>query len=276
MAFGDLVSAYGRATGNEMVDFGGQVFNYMADEANFKQANAERQQAFAFQNEIQKQQLRMQAQEQADQVAMRNRLLSQSQNLADAIGGIYDYLGLPPVVDARQVVGDYLNLRQNAYGDLDRLVTMVSSSNRAKNMSRGVGESTVQDMAEQEIVRKYYPEYQKADQAAYDAAIARNASMQDLYNANRESIVNSVKDRYGSQFSAESSLFNNNYAPNRASYQPTALSQANTGVQSASRKFGNTAGEVGERIEGGAYDELFRKFAGLFGDGEEEVQEAPV
>lgn len=271
MSFGDFLTAAGALSGNQYLDFAGRALGAYGDYQNAQTANQERIAQTEFQNNIQTEQLRQSAQEQADQIALRNRLLQQSSNLADALGQMYDYLGMPPTVDARQVVGDYMNLRQNAYGDLDRLVSMVSSTARAKNISRGLGNSTAQDMSDQAIIRKYYPEYQKADQAAYDAAINRNKAMMGLFSDNRKMFTDQVKDRYGQQLAAETAIYNKNYAPNRAAYQPNAVQNANTVTSSAMSKYGDSAGQFIERMQGGAYDDMFKKFSGLFGDGEEEV-----
>ena len=132
MAFGDVV---GGLTGNKLL---GDITQAGFDMYNSVQANNEREAVRQQQNEMTRMRLQMEAAERAEQVALRNRLLQQSTNLAEALGNVYKFLGMPYQADPRRITQDYLALRNQNYGDVDRLLTMIGSKGTASAISRGV------------------------------------------------------------------------------------------------------------------------------------------
>lgn len=246
MAFGDIVGA---VTGNEML---GDLTNAGFGFYNSVQANNERSQVLESQNELARMRMMQEASERAQKVALRNRLLQQSTNLADALSNVYQFLGMPYQADPRQITSDYLALRNQNYGDVDRLLTMIGSKGTASAISRGV-EGGVMDYEKQQLARKYADVYSKADQAAYDAAISRNKALVDTLNTSRQNTVGEIKDMYGTQFEMEKDLYSD---PTVKDVQ-TVLSNMGTNAmevnKSAVEYMGQSFANIKERMEKDAY-----------------------
>jgi hypothetical protein len=118
----------------------------------------------------------------------------------------YAYLGTPYTVNPSQIQKDYLTLREQNFGDINKAVNLVSSRTWAGNIAKGMGESTLNNDQQAEIVAKFAPEFMKADQAAYDQAIQRSSSMQDTIQKGRSNLLNEMGTVYGTQFNAERNL----------------------------------------------------------------------
>tara|TARA_B100002019_G_scaffold45913_2_gene38588 strand:+ start:6850 stop:7653 length:804 start_codon:yes stop_codon:yes gene_type:complete len=247
MAFGDIV---GGLTGNRLL---GDLTQAGFDMYNSVQANNEREAVRQQQNEMTRMRLQMEAAERAEQVALRNRLLQQSTNLAEALGNVYEFLGMPYQADPRRITQDYLALRNQNYGDVDRLLTMIGSKGTASAISRGV-EGGVMDFEKQQLARKYADVYQKADQSAYDAAINRNKALVDTLNTSRQNTVGEIKDLYGTQFNMEKGLYSNRQGRDPATTL-NAMSQDTYKVaDSATDMMGKSFANIRERLEKDAYD----------------------
>jgi hypothetical protein len=184
----------------------GQGVDVFEADANARQADAERQVALANQAKYLQYMMETDSQNRADYLALRDRLLQESSNLGAAMQQAYAYLGTPYTVNPSQIQKDYLTLREQNFGDINKAVNLVSSRTWAGNIAKGMGESTLNNDQQAEIVAKFAPEFMKADQAAYDQAIQRSSSMQDTIQKGRSNLLNEMGTVYGTQFNAERNL----------------------------------------------------------------------
>lgn len=219
MAFGEFLGrAVGAASGNEQANQLLQLagMGYDAFQANqaADMASAERSSAIARQNQLINLQLQQDAQARAEQLALRDRLLQQSSNLSAALQQAYQYLGMPYQVDPQQITRDYMALREQNFGDLTRLVELTSSRAQAANIAKGMGESTLARDDQMRQFEKYAPEFQKADQLAYDAAVARANATRGAVQGSRDAMMKELTNVYGTQFDLEKGLYNGNLNSN--------------------------------------------------------------
>lgn len=252
MSFGDVLGA---VTGNSFL---GDIGQAGFDMYNSVQANNEREEVRQQQNAMTRMRLQQEAAERAEQVALRNRLLQQSTNLSEALGNVYNFLGMPYQADPRRITQDYLALRNQNYGDVDRLLTMIGSKGTASAITRGV-EGGVMDFEKQQLARKYSDVYQKADQSAYDASIARNKSLVDTLNTSRQNTVGEIKDLYGTQFEMEKGLYKGSSGRDATSALNQMSQDSYKVADSATDMMGKSFGSVVERLEKDAYDQTVKQ-----------------
>lgn len=173
-----------------------------------------------------------------ERLAMRNRLLEQSSRLGAAMEQAYSYLGMPYMPSTQDIQRDYNDIRQLNHYNLDRLVENATSRTQADSMARGMDVSAQHRGAQRAHVREFAPRYQEADQAAFDAAIARATNQVNLHQGTRDNFLTEIGNVYGAQLNAESGMYNNQYtspfspampglggAPNMSGYASNSMNQ---------------------------------------------------
>ena len=234
----------------------GQGYDVINAEQNASQADAERKQALANQQQYLQYMMNSDAQSRADYLALRDRLLQESSNLGAAMQQAYQYLGQPAMVSPAQVQKDYVTLREQNQKDISNAINLVSSRTWAGNIAKGMGESTLNNDQQAQIVSQFAPEFQKADQAAYDQALQRATGLQTATQQGRTNLLNEMGTVYGSQFNAEKNLLPN---------QSTATMQSvNQGYADLSKNY-TTASTDANKYAGWTTASLDEKIASILG-----------
>lgn len=230
----------------------GEGYDVYNAESNAKQADADRR-AMIAQNQQQLDYMMATDQiSRAEYNALRDRLLTESTNLATALGQAYNYLGKPYAVDPQRVQMDYMTIRDQNFGDIRDAMELASSRAFANNIAKGMGDSTLNDDDQRKVIATFMPEFNKADQQAYDMALNRATSMQSAIQAGRNNLLNEVNTVAGAQFNAEKGLLGN---PVGSSAQQSVAQGYNnlltdaTNVSNAANKYaGYTTGSLDERL----------------------------
>jgi DNA-binding TFAR19-related protein (PDSD5 family) len=211
MAIGEFLgqfagAATGSQAGRDFLTLAGRGYDAFSANQNARAAEAERRMSIAQQQQLIRAQLEQEAQDRAERVAMRDRLLQQSSNLSMALQQAYQHLGLPYQVDPEQITRDYMAIREQNHGDLSRLVELTASRVHANDIERGMDRSTLGRDNQAEVFRRFAPEFQKADQAAYDSAINRANAMRGAISGSRDAMLGELGKVYGTQFDMERQL----------------------------------------------------------------------
>jgi hypothetical protein len=148
-----------------------------------------------------------------ERVAMRNRLLDQTSHLGAAMRQAYDHLGMPYRPGQDEIQQDYQNIRGNHFDSLNRLVDNATSRTQAGSVARGMDSSTQHRDQQADWVRQFTPQYREADQAAFDHAVNRAGSQQNLFQQGRNNFLGEMENVMGAQFGREAQLYNNQWTP---------------------------------------------------------------
>ena len=156
-------------------------------------------------------------------------------------------------VDPEDIQANYDLLRKQGYDDLNAITDRVSSTGFADAIRRGMDKSGLYQDEQAALVNKLQRNYQKVDQAAFDAAIARTKNFTDAVNTGRADTLNEVTSVFGKPIDAEKSLLTNN----AASYAQTGFNNATKMAQGADKNIenaetylANVVGQIDEKIPG--------------------------
>jgi len=192
---GSLITGSGGTS--DWASFTGNLLDAGMSYLDKEEADKNRNAALAYQRQIMAQEQAQVAKDNALNDAIKQEILQKSANLQEALKQAYDYLGMPYQPNMASVTSDYAQLRNQMTGDLDKLAGMALSKGYANNIARGMGDSTLQEDEQANLVRKLADQYAKVDQTAYDQAIARSKSTTDLLNATRGDTLSEIDTVYG-------------------------------------------------------------------------------
>lgn len=199
-SLGDIIRIGGSLASGDTGDWASFTGNLLDAGTNYlKETEAEKQRkaALAYQQRIMAQEQAQAAKDNALNDAIKQEILQKSANLQEALKQAYDYLGMPYQPNMQSVTSDYAQLRNQMTGDLDKLAGMALSKGYANNLAKGMGDSTLQEDEQANLVRKLADQYAKVDQSAYDQAIARSQSTTNLLNSTRGDTLSEIDTIYG-------------------------------------------------------------------------------
>ncbi|MEH6629603.1 MAG: hypothetical protein V7776_02175 [Halopseudomonas aestusnigri] len=78
----------------------------------------------------------------AANVAIRDSVLGQTQNLSDALGQAYNIMGPQQAIDPAQIHADYSQIKTNSMEGFNQSLDRINSQGSADLMSRGLSDST--------------------------------------------------------------------------------------------------------------------------------------
>lgn len=249
-----LARGFGQFAGDKetrgLLNFGGDLLDTIGAQNNLASAQAMDARNLA----LQQQYLNLMAQQGAKQdawdTAMRNRILGQTTELGDTLRSTYEALGPRTPIDEANLVARYQQLKDIAYGDLDRAIDRAASKSFSANIARGMGDSGLNRDSYYDVVERFAPMYQKADATAYGTAYDQALARQKLVDDSRDQIFNEMKTVLGSQIDAEGRL----YSPSSNPYSAygtglsNSLSTSGDAVTSASTAAGTAFGNLTERL----------------------------
>ena len=194
------------------------------------------------------------AQAQAENEALiRKRVMTRIAEFDGALKDTYSKMGARMNVDPEDIQANYDLLRKQGYDDLNAITDRVSSTGFADAIRRGMDKSGLYQDEQAALVNKLQRNYQKVDQAAFDAAIARTKNFTDAVNTGRADTLNEVTSVFGKPIDAEKSLLTNN----AASYAQTGFNnatkmaqRADKNIENAETYLANVVGQIDEKIPG--------------------------
>ena len=211
MSFGDIFGAVGDLSGTPELAILGYGTDAIADYQRLQGDKKFREAVFDLQKkEIAVNQgnfLRMVE----EQNALRDRLLVQSDSLAQVIKEVNNYLGVPYAPSQAEIANDMANLSSSYRDDIFRLAELNKSTKEAAMIDRlGGGDSTtMQNQIDREVVEKYAPELRKADLQAKLDAIDFATKKLGFGKQVRDDLVEYYGAPYSEQFKLEQQLYNN-------------------------------------------------------------------
>lgn len=190
----------------------------------------------------------------ADQRALRDRLLTQSANLSEAIKQVNSYLGVPYTPSKEDIMRDMFDF-SNAYrNDIFKLAELTASKAQAANLAKlgGADSTTLENKVQADVIAKYAPELQKADMQAKVNALKFASERMNLDQASRAAFMKQFTQPYEAQFGMEKSL----YSPTQTAYTGSGTqisSMFDTAMKSTSasnNSFSRTLDNLAKTITG--------------------------
>ena len=194
------------------------------------------------------------AQAQAENEALiKKRVMNRIAEFDGALKETYSRMGARMNVDPEDIQANYDLLRKQGYDDLNAITDRVSSTGFSNAIRRGMDGSGLYKDEQAALATKLQKNYQKVDQAAFDAAIMRTNSFANAVNSGRDKALSEVSTVYGKPIDAEKGLITNN----ANSYMNTAFNNANkastasaTAMNNADTYLGNVVGTIDEKAPG--------------------------
>ena len=194
------------------------------------------------------------AQAQAENEALiKKRVMNRIAEFDGALKETYSRMGARMNVDPEDIQANYDLLRKQGYDDLNAITDRVSSTGFANAIRRGMDGSGLYKDEQAALATKLQKNYQKVDQAAFDAAIMRTNSFANAVNSGRDKALSEVSTVYGKPIDAEKGLITNN----ANSYMNTAFNNANKSatasadaMNNADTYLGNVVGTIDEKLPG--------------------------
>tara|TARA_B100000614_G_scaffold257614_1_gene278189 strand:- start:121 stop:1023 length:903 start_codon:yes stop_codon:yes gene_type:complete len=211
MSFGSVFSAIGTKMGMDPLTANilGSGFDASSDYLAQSQDRAQLEAIYRQQGQDLQFKQNLALQRDAEQRALRDRLLVQSSNLAESIKQVNEYLGVPYTPSKEDIMRDMFDL-SNAYRtDIFKLAELTASKAKANNLARlgGADSDTLDAKVQADVIAKYAPELQKADIQAKVNALKFASERMNLDQASRAAFTKQFTDPYEAQFGMEKQLF---------------------------------------------------------------------
>lgn len=140
--------------------------------------------------------------------AMKDRILQQTGDLGSTMRAAQSAMGAMPQFDQGKVTRDYQTTKSTMMNDFNDMLKLVESQGRASQMERlgGADSYTADNDRMNALMKRYTPELQKIDDAAYDSALSRATNTQKLISTNRADTLKEIQGVFDSQIDPETKL----------------------------------------------------------------------
>ena len=184
----------------------------------------------------------------ARQRAIIDRILYQTGGQRKLLEEARQALGPRTPVNQKKIDATFREIAAQNQADVLRVFDRVASGINAGNIAKGVGNSTVSDMAQEDLVRRFAPELQNARESAYGQAIKRASSLEELLSLSRGNTLAEITDTGNAVITPELQLLSTipGYsAPSELAARNQLLSQdvAKSANRAAGVNFENFASE---------------------------------
>lgn len=142
--------------------------------------------AMAQRQAISQQQLAIAQQRAAEEAAIRGGIVNRSQMLEQAINQARSAMGQFNPATQGDINTNYQQIRDMMVGDLESTIDRVSSQGYADAISKGMDRSDRFRDEKRDLSKEYADQLRKIDQEAYNAAINRTQSNQNLLSSGRD------------------------------------------------------------------------------------------
>lgn len=134
--------------------------------------------------------------------------LMQTGEMGATLRAAQSNMGAMPQFNQDTINQDYAATKSTMMQDFNDMLRLVESQGRSSQMERlgGAGSMAADNDRMNALMKRYTPELQKIDDAAYDSAVARATSTMGLINTNRQNTLNEISGLYNPQINAETNL----------------------------------------------------------------------
>ena len=204
---GTIVGKYSEGGGN-LINFGSAILDKINSDKEAKTAKNSYYAALAQQQEMSKMATATAAQRAAFEKAMKDRILTQTGDLGTTMRSAQRGMGAMPQFDQAKINTDYTNTKATMMNDFNDMLKLVESQGRSNQMERlgGADSYAASNDRMNALIKRYNPELQKIDDAAYDSAVSRATNTQNLISKNRSDTLGEIKGIYDSEIDPELKL----------------------------------------------------------------------
>jgi len=190
------------------VSFISNILNEREQSKKAKQAENEYYASLAQQRELAALSAQTASQRAAFEAAMKERILTQNGELGSTLRAAQRNMGAMPQFNEDTINQDYSRNKATMMQDFNDMLTLVESQGRAAQIERlgGAGSTAATNDRMNALIKRFTPELQKIDDAAYDAAINRSQNKMTLINTNRSNTLNELKDTLQPQITNDMGL----------------------------------------------------------------------
>ena len=203
------VSAYApNSKVGALVNFGSSISDKISTDKKSKKVSSAYYAALANQKQLSDLATQTAAQRAQFEESMRSRILTQTGDLGSTLRQAQTNLGAMPQFDQAKVNSDYANTKATMTNDFTDLLKLVESQGRSSQIERlgGANSYGADSSRMSALIKRYSPELQKIDDAAYDSALNRATNTQNLVNKNRSDTLGEIKGVYDAQIDPETKL----------------------------------------------------------------------
>ncbi len=216
MAWGELLSTLASATGNDGIAAGISFFSNLnksreADKES-KTAKNEYYAALARQKQLAELAASTAAQRAQFESILKSNIMSQTGTMGATLRKAQSEMGAMPQYNQGRINADYQATKSTMMNDFNDMLRLVESQGRSSDIDRlgGAGSTAVADTRLNSLVKRFQPELQKIDDAAYDSALNRATTQNNLINQNRQNTLNEIGSLYEPELKYNGALLQNN------------------------------------------------------------------
>lgn len=204
---GQIVGKASPALGN-LINFGSGILDKIQSDKNAKTQSNSYYAALAQQQQMSKLASATAEQRAMFEKAMKDRILAQTGDLGSTMRAAQRNMGAMPQFDQAKVNTDYANTKATMMNDFNDMLKLVESQGRSSQIERlgGADSYAANNDRMNALMKRYTPEIQKIDDAAYDSALSRATNTQNLISKNRSDTLGEIKGVYDSQIDQEQKL----------------------------------------------------------------------
>lgn len=211
-AWGSILSQLGGAafggTAGALINFGGNLINSLESDKAAKKAKNSYYAALAEQRQLAQVATQVAQQRAQFEEAMKTRILSQTDTMGNTMRAAQTAMGAMPQFDQGRIDQDYATTKSTMMNDFNDMLKLVESQGRTSQIERlgGAGSYAADTSRMSALTKRFAPELQKLDSAAYDAALSRASNTQNLISKNRSDTLKEIEGLYDPQIQRETAL----------------------------------------------------------------------
>lgn len=211
MAWGNILSQVVGAINPGLgagVSFLSNIMDSSSQKKKAKQAENEYYAALAQQKQLAQISAQTAQQRAAFEAAMKQRILTQTGELGSTLRAAQQNMGAMPQFNQDTINQDYAATKAGMMQDFTSMLELVESQGRAGQISRlgGAGSTAADNDRMNALVKRFTPELQKIDDAAYDSAVGRATNSMNLINTSRQNTLGELAGVINPQLNAEMQL----------------------------------------------------------------------
>jgi hypothetical protein len=160
---------------------------------------------------------------------LRNRILSQTQELGTNLRTAYNTLGPQPIFDKGRLAADYGALKSQGMAELNDLINLTSSQGYARGLDqRGGAESkSIEDFRQTALVKQFAPQVAAVSNTAWGQAIDRASGEMNLTSQNRQNIMGEISNTLTPELKYNLDLFKPSQTSDMATQALGTLASSN-------------------------------------------------
>ena len=243
-SWGNILGTMVGGNAGNLINFGSSILDKLQTDKEAKTVKNSYYAALAQQQEMGKMATATAAQRAAFEKAMKDRILTQTGDLGTTMRSAQRGMGAMPQFDQAKINTDYTNTKATMMNDFNDMLKLVESQGRSNQMERlgGADSYAASNDRMNALIKRYNPELQKIDDAAYGSAVSRATNTQNLISKSRADTLGEIKGIYDSEIDPELKLLKagGTDISNLMNSNSSAVNSASSAMSSAEQNQGAT------------------------------------